>query len=225
VNEADQNKLIIKHLDDLVPAIAAEFRGGNVEYEDLLAIGREGLTLAARSFDPEKSKFTTWATTKIRSAVMDAIKSQSRGEVAVIASGDSIEKIFDWDSWGEYGNAVAISEAWSKLDASPEELAELYECVQDRRDRFAAAFISLTGNQRKLVKWVFLDDPRRPLTQGARELGVSYFQATRMLRRALKIMREVITRMESNTESGGNTANGHPSRTGLHGCVPGTVAA
>jgi molybdate transport repressor ModE-like protein len=89
----------------------------------------------------------------------------------------------------------------------------LYEDIRGQRQKFEAAFISLTGAQRKLVTWVFLDDPERSIAQAARELGVSYFQAVRMLKKALKIMREVITRMESNkTNSGGkNEMTPHPS--------------
>lgn len=239
LTEAGQNQLVIEHMDDLVPAVAAQFRGGEVEFEDLLAAGRVGLVKAARSFDPAQSKFTTWATTKIRSAIMDAIEASRQqwypkesdvGYPAPIG-GDSIERIFEWDAWGNWGNATAIYELWSALDASPEDLAIRYDDIKEKQAKFTAAFISLSRAQRKLITWVFLDEPRKPVTQAARELGVSYFQATRMLNKALKTMREVIARMDMN--SGGYTAKGIPSsglganaqHTGPVGCASGNTTA
>ncbi|OAF05446.1 hypothetical protein AYJ54_00640 [Bradyrhizobium centrolobii] len=231
MTEAEQNQLVIEHMDDLVPAIAAEFRGGELEFEDLLAVGRVGLIKAARSFDADKAKFSTWATTKIRSAIMDAVeatRSQSQWfpkeglGISPQRVSDSIERVFDWDSWGEFGNAAAICEMWSKLDASPEELTCMYEDIQYRQDRFSAAFISLTGAQRKLVRWVYLDNPRKNMADAARELGVSYHQASRLMRKALATMREVFLSMDKN--SGGNIANGHLSTTSHEGCAPGVAA-
>ena len=52
--------------------------------------------------------------------------------------------------------------------------------------------------------------PVKSVADAARELGVSYKQAVRMLKKALTTMRAVISRMEVNRLSGGN-ANGHPS--------------
>ena len=70
--------------------------------------------------------------------------------------------------------------------------------------------MSLSGNQRKLITWVYLIKPVKSVADAARELGVSYQQAVRMLKKALTTMRAVISRMEVNRLSGGN-ANGHPS--------------
>lgn len=233
MTEAEQNKLVIEHMDDLVPAVAAGFRGGEIEFEDLLAIGRTGLVKAARTYDPLRSKFTTWATSKIRLEIFNAIEAAKRqwfpketDEILFLPDSDSIEKIFELDTWGERGNASAICERWTKLDASPEELAILYEDIHDKRARFSAAFMSLTRNQRKLVGWVYLAESPMPIAQAARELGTSYAKTIRMLRKALKTMRAVLTRIENNnTSSGGGIAKGHPSLAGLHGFTPGSVAA
>lgn len=225
---AEQNRLIASHME-LVAVIAAGYRGGSVEFEELLGIGREGLVKAARSFDPTKSKFSTWATTKITTEMMMALRSGPsqwfpKDEAPPPLDGDKIEKIYEYDAWGEFGNAMAISEAWVKLGATPEELAIMYDELAHKRGRFAAAFISLTGAQRKLVKWVYLDELPRPVTDAARELGISYFQATRLLKKALKTMREVISRMEAKN-SGGNIANRRPSLLAVTAALPGTNAA
>ncbi len=219
LTEAEQNRLIIEHIDSLVPAIVADYRGGEVEYEDLLAAGREGLVKAARNWDPEKSKFTTWATTKITSELLHATR------IAAELTGDSFEKIYEHDVWGNMGNARAIYELWADddLEASPEDLAICYDEIKDRQAKFGAAFMSLTVAQRKLVTWVFLTDPAKTLAQAAREMGISYLQTSRILSKALKTMRTVIDRMEAN--SGGITANRHPLSTGRYGFVPGLNAA
>lgn len=230
LTEAEQSRLIADHMH-LVTVVAADYRGGEVEFDDLCGAGGEGLVKAARSFDGAKSVFSTWAMTKIRSAIMDHIESNRRGwfpkdDASPPLDSNSIEKIYEWDAWGEFGNAMAVSETWSKLDTSPEDLSLLYEDIKLKRDKFTAAFISLTRNERRLVSWVFLDDVPKTIPQAARELGVSRFQAGRMLKKALKTMGIVISRMESNkTVSGGNNAKGHPSIAGLHGCASGSVAA
>lgn len=226
MTEAEQNRLITDHMH-LVGPVASEYRG-TIDFDDLMGIGREGLVKAARSFNGTLSQFPTWAITKIKGEIDDAIKLgkyDDSADVGVLHDADSIEKIFDWDSWGNRGNAEAICERWSSLEASPEDLSILYDDIKDKRAKFQAAFISLSGNQRKLVTWVFLDS--MPITQAASELGVSYFKTIRMLKKALKTMREVITRMESKTNSGGTTANGRPkySLNGLHGYAPGTNVA
>lgn len=238
MTEAEQNALIIEHMDDLVPAIAAEFRGRDLEYDDILSAGRVGLVKAARCFDPARgTKFANWAMDRIRGEIHSAVRSAEakwypkEADITHLpAGGDSIEKIYEWDCWGEFGNAISIYESWAALDASPEELSILHEDIREKRSKFRAAFISLTVAQRKLVTWVYLANPAMPITQASRELGVSYFQTIRMLKKALKTMRRVIDRMESKTISEGD-AKGHPSlslnatTTGRHGRTLGSIAA
>lgn len=222
MTEAEQNRLIIENMG-LVSTIAADFRGGEVEWDDLLGFGREGLIKAARSYNPALGTFSSWASTGIRSELLHAVRSDNTA-----FGGDSIEKIFEWSLWGGRGNASAISESWITLECTPEELLEQYEDIKDKREKFAAAFISLSGPQRDLVRWVYLSDPRKPIVQAARDLGVSYRRAVRMLHKALKTMRKVIERMETNRKplrerTGGILANGLPTNSGLHGFAPGVA--
>lgn len=204
MTEAEQNRLVIEHMD-LVSVIASDFRGGAIEFDDLCGHGREGLVKASRSYEPGKSKFSTWANICIRTEIYTAVRGHNQPsewypkEVAPPPmTGDKIEKIYEYDAWGDMGNAAAICETWSKLDTSPEDLSLLFADIKDKHEKFNAAFISLGGTQRKLVQLVFLRDPAMSIPRAASELGISRFQAGRMLRRALKIMREVIARMEAN---------------------------
>ncbi len=211
MTEAEENRLITGHMH-LVTVVAAEFRGGKVEFEELCAIGREGLVKAGRSFDGFLSQFPTWAITKIRSEIGHAVRTgmsdwcpKDTDEPPTITDSDSIEKIYEWTGWGNRGNASAICETWANLDEStPEDLTLLYEAIQFQRSKFEAAFISLTGNQRKLVRWVYLIDVPMSIPQAAREMGISRLKAGRWLKKALKTMGEVITRMDNNSNSEGN---------------------
>jgi len=136
---------------------------------------------------------------RIRSEIAHAVRGELR--LSRPAESDSLEQVYEWHGWGAAGNVRAICERWEALEASPEELLELYENVRGERDRFGAAFISLTQNQRKLVRWVFLEEQPKAITQAARDLGVSYYQAIRMLARALVTMRRVFVRMEANNDT------------------------
>jgi len=163
VTEAEQNRLITDHMH-LVQVVAADYRGGSVDFEDLCGAGSVGLTKAARTFDAAKSRFSTWAMTSIRSEITHAMRPQpsewypDQDDITPSLDGDKIERIYEYDSWGDRGNASAICEQWSQLGSTPEDLAMLYEDIANKRDKFSAAFISLTGAQRKLVDMVFLRD-------------------------------------------------------------------
>jgi RNA polymerase sigma factor (sigma-70 family) len=204
---AEINRDVIEN-GPLVTTIVQDFRGGKIEYEDLIQIGHEGLIKAAREFDVGRGKkFSKFASAKIRGELFNATEAaknqgawypKESGEVQGPIDADSIERIYQWDAWGEIGNAMAIAEAWAKLDSAPEDLGLLHAEIADKTDRFLAAFISLTAVQRKLVRWVFLQEPQMTIPAAARELGISRFMAGRLLKRALKTMREVIQRMEVN---------------------------
>ena len=219
MTEAEQNRLILDNMA-LVALVAGDFRGADIEYEDLLAVGREGLVKAARSFSPALGKFPSWATIGIDSAIRDAIRSGNYAKTE--SSIFDLEDIAEWGVWGNGGNALAIFERWpDHFDASSECLTELYDEIRDKEEKFSAAFISLSKLQRRLVRLVYSEG--LTVTNAARESRISYLKAWRNLNRALRKMREVILRMESNTVSGINSANGSPLHRDRHGCGPGML--
>lgn len=190
VTEAELNRLITDNMG-LVPVVAADFRGRGIDFEDLLAIGREGLVISARSYDPKKWKFPTWASLKIRDQIQDAIKSGNYHRV-----GEEIdnEKDYQWDSGG-----FAIYEPWPEdFDGSPETLTILFGEIKDKQAKFEQAFMSLTPIQRKLIMLVFLRDPAMSVPEAARELRISYLKSWRAIKRGLFRMRKVITSIEAN---------------------------
>jgi len=200
LTEAEQNRLIVEHMD-LVPKVAARYRGGRIDFDDLEAIGREGLVKAARSFDPAAgSQFSTWAWLKINSEVSTALRRDEPdllpedGDVVTLAGGEELaarsvappppdagyskERIYEWDAWGRNGKVAAIAEAWRELPTTLEELRELYDDIEGRSD------VGLSRSQRKLVRKVF--DGAVGIQQAARDEATSYYQLLRLLKRALR---------------------------------------
>lgn len=200
MTEAEQNRLIVENMG-IVPTVAADFRGRGVDFEDLLAIGRVGLCIAARTYDETEGTFSSWASVQIRSEIQDELKSGRNHLIGDEPETNSlrIEKIFEFDVWGKSGNTRAITERWpDEFDGSPETLALLFDEIKDKQSKFDRAFISLTPLERKLVTLVILRDPPLNVANAAREVGVSYLKSWRTLKRALSKMRKVILSMEAN---------------------------
>jgi RNA polymerase sigma factor FliA len=61
--------------------------GGHVEVDDLISLGHPALLDVARSYDPSRSKFTTYASLKIKWAILDGLKREAgRGMIAARAA-------------------------------------------------------------------------------------------------------------------------------------------
>lgn len=200
MNSAERNRLITENMP-LVTAIAADYRGRGVDFEDLIGVGRVGLTEAADSFLSSAGTFSAWASIKINSAIGDALKSgryHPAGDKSLDWGDEHAERISEWDSWGDSGNARAIYEMWPEgFDASPEVLTEIFDDIRDKQEKFNAAFISLKPVQRKMVTLVYLRDPPLSIERASRELRISYLKGWRTLKRSLQTMRNVISAMES----------------------------
>lgn len=204
LSEAERNRCIVSNMD-LVAPVAQKYRGGTVEWDELLAAGREGLVRAARGFNPARGAFPPLALASIDNAILMLIRAsksnwmpkETDGPLSPV-DGDKIERVFEWDAWGDFGNSIAICEAWTVAGASPEDITIAYDLVKHRRDRFAAAFISLSSIQRKMVKACYLQDPKLTIESAARDIGISRYRASRSLKKALETMREVIKRADDN---------------------------
>lgn len=71
-----RNTLVNSHLKYVV-SIAKTFAGKGVELADLISEGNIGLLFAVEEFDPQKGRFSTYASYWIKKAMYDAIKEQS----------------------------------------------------------------------------------------------------------------------------------------------------
>ena len=56
--------------------------GGHIEVDDLISLGHPALLDVARSYDPSRSKFTTYASLKIKWAILDGVRRETRSRSA-----------------------------------------------------------------------------------------------------------------------------------------------
>jgi RNA polymerase sigma factor (sigma-70 family) len=77
-SETPQSVVVEEHLGLLKACVLKFVRKGDVEDSDLYSVGCLALVEAAKTFDPSKSKFCTWATRIIRQRIIDEIKRSRR---------------------------------------------------------------------------------------------------------------------------------------------------
>lgn len=76
----DVNELALQHLDlvDVIARHVSRAIEGAVEFEELVAAGREGLLSAARRFDPKRGlPFRAFAGFRVEGAIVDAVRKSS----------------------------------------------------------------------------------------------------------------------------------------------------
>ncbi len=114
----------------LVVFLARGYQGRGVPFADLVQEGNVGLMAAAVRFQPDKGcRFSTYAGTWIRSAMLAAIKNQGRG-LRIPAHLSSLatqvyraEQQFEQ----EHHRAPTVSELASRCGADPEQVARVRE--------------------------------------------------------------------------------------------------
>jgi RNA polymerase sigma factor (sigma-70 family) len=209
LTEAEQNRLIVENML-LVEFCAQEFRDKGVDFEELVAAGREGLVKAARTFDPTLGfKFSTWAVNKISVEIHTFCRSHEKAwflkkdlaaeprkglsplDPLPPLDSNSIERLYEWSGW-RGANAKAIVEHWDELGATAQELRDMFVEIVNKQLPLA----ELMQVQRKLIKWAFMD--RISIKQAARDARVSYWRAVRLLKKALRILHAEITKADKN---------------------------
>lgn len=209
LTEGEQNRLILEH-QELVAKIASEYRGRKgIPFEELCSEGMVGLVQAARMWAPT-AQFATYATHKIRSAIMDFI---DRWQVFVpldaISEQELEDRLHEWQNWG----TIPYHEDWDELSATPEDVVAVFDDIAQRRDLIGAALIGLSRREKQMIEARFLRDPPCPLEQIARDHTVSYKNATNIIYRALKKMRDAIENILKN-QSGESRKGRHTLRAG-----------
>jgi RNA polymerase sigma factor (sigma-70 family) len=190
LTEGEQNRLVLEYAS-LVAPIAAQFRGRkNIPFEDIVAEGMAGLVAAARVWKPT-ARFSTYATIKIRSAIMDFIDRWERHEPLFEISDVDEERVHEWQIWG-----IFPADGWKRLPSTPEAICEIYEDIANKTEAVSSAFMSLDNRARKMVRAHFLQAPRVGLAQIARDNGVSYYRAVEIVYDSVKKMRDIVHKID-----------------------------
>jgi RNA polymerase sigma factor for flagellar operon FliA len=201
---------------DLVAPIAAQLRSkarrSSVAAEDVTSYGNEGLLVAARTFDPSRGvPFRSWATIKIRGAMLDGIRSTGAvprrllREIRAIEAADRVlEARVEEDAarpadgaesadarlqtyLADMATAMALAMASGKADVAeevptPEDRAAASEAAAVMR----AAVGRLPDSEKALVESHYFGDAT--LEEAARQLGLSKSWGSRLHARAIEAL-------------------------------------
>jgi RNA polymerase sigma factor for flagellar operon FliA len=127
---AVREQLILEYAD-LIKFVAGRlsiYFGGNVEYDDLIGYGVFGLIDAIEKFDPNKKvKFETYASLRIRGAIIDSIREQDWAPRSLRKKSKDLEKSIS-ELENRLGRAASDQEVAEHMGVS---LDELNKIVQD----------------------------------------------------------------------------------------------
>ena len=174
--------------------LARSVASGPPTKDDLRGLGREGLLIAARTFDERHAvPFERWATVRIRNAIIDGMRSwgSSRARARSTPSGPAaagsdarpsdVEEIFDESrAAGPTAAAAAIVDGWEGPSATPEELL-----VKAEREATVRSLVArLPNRERALIERTYFQGER--LEQAAAAMGVTRGWARRVHDRAIE---------------------------------------
>lgn len=119
-----KEQLIVEYAD-LVRFVAGRlsiYFGSNVEYDDLVGYGVFGLIDAIDKFDlSKKVKFETYASLRIRGAIIDAIREQDWAPRSLRKKGKELEKVYS-EIENQLGRSASDQEVANKMGISIKEL-------------------------------------------------------------------------------------------------------
>jgi RNA polymerase sigma factor (sigma-70 family) len=225
MTEAEQNRLIIEHAD-LCEKICADYRSAHTEFEELVAEATMALVAAARQFKG-LSKFSTFATEAINNHLSNLIRNGAKhsraeavevdgvdgfGAVSPSAEDERSMPVWEWDAWGDSGNARAVCESWFDLLVTPQDVRDVHETIKHRADRFASAMIGFRSLERLLVKAYLNGEDFGSI---ARKYQMSYRTVLIKIERNLRIMRDVIAGQDRAGRRAPTSARQSPRRVEL----------
>ena len=167
---------------------------GSPTKDDLRGLGREGLLIAARTFDEARGvPFEKWATVRIRNAIIDGMRSWASNRTrarsaprdlsAAASDGrpSDVEEIFAGSlDAGPAGGRPGTVDGWEGPSASPEELL-----VKAERESTIRTVVALLPNrERALIERTYFEG--QPIEQAAAAMGVTRAWARRVHDRALE---------------------------------------
>jgi RNA polymerase sigma factor for flagellar operon FliA len=126
---AVREQLILEYAD-LIKFVAGRlsiYFGGNVEYDDLIGYGVFGLIDAIEKFDPNKKvKFETYASLRIRGAIIDSIREQDWAPRSLRKKSKDLEKSIS-ELENRLGRAASDQEVAEHMGVSLDELNKIVQ--------------------------------------------------------------------------------------------------
>lgn len=130
-DQSIKEQLIIEYAD-LVKYVAGRlsiYFGSNVEYDDLVGYGVFGLIDAIDKFDiSKKVKFETYASLRIRGAIIDAIREQDWAPRSLRKKSKELEKAY-YELENELGHSASDQEVADRLGITLDEFNKLLQEV------------------------------------------------------------------------------------------------
>lgn len=130
-DQSTKGQLIVEYAD-LVKYVAGRlsiYFGSNVEYDDLVGYGVFGLIDAIDKFDlAKKVKFETYASLRIRGAIIDSIREQDWAPRSLRKKGKELERAY-FDLENQLGHSASDQEVADKLGITLEDLNKLLQDV------------------------------------------------------------------------------------------------
>lgn len=128
---AVKEQLIIEYAD-LIKYVAGRlsiYFGSNVEYDDLVGYGVFGLIDAIEKFDIDKKvKFETYASLRIRGAIIDSIRDQDWAPRSLRKKGKELEKAY-FEVENELGHSASDQEIAEHMGIAMDDLNKLLQEV------------------------------------------------------------------------------------------------
>ncbi len=130
-DQCTKEQLIIEYAD-LVKYVAGRlsiYFGSNVEYDDLVGYGVFGLIDAIDKFDlSKKVKFETYASLRIRGAIIDSIREQDWAPRSLRKKGKELERAY-FELENQLGHSASDQEVADKLGVTMDDLNKLLQEV------------------------------------------------------------------------------------------------
>lgn len=174
MTEQESNKIVSENLN-YVKAVANEFKGKGLEYEDLVSEGTIAMLMAARKFDTNRgTRFVAYAGPIIRKAMQQAIEKQGNiyrmpKDVKKHAP-RNVEKAVSVDAPLNAGNQYTLLDILTNKDV---EMADEGMKIQKIRKEINDVIKFLNEREQAVIKKFYgIGEPHETMAEIAKDLGL-----------------------------------------------------
>ncbi len=174
MTEQESNKIVSENLN-YVKAVANEFKGKGLEYEDLVSEGTIAMLMAARKFDTNRgTRFVAYAGPIIRKAMQQAIEKQGNiyrmpKDVKKHAP-RNVEKAVSVDAPLNAGNQYTLLDILTNKDV---EMADEGLKIQKIRKEINDVIKFLNEREQAVIKKFYgIGEPHETMAEIAKDLGL-----------------------------------------------------